>query len=99
MIGMPLANILLISALAFPGAQLRDAWACFQESQAPQTAPQPDSPQEAPKPAPPEPEKPEQSTPRRALDAQTPRRPPTKNEKPRSPRAEPGKTKASGAGP
>ncbi|PYX07583.1 MAG: hypothetical protein DMG88_13605 [Acidobacteria bacterium] len=99
MIGMPLANILLISALAFPGAQLRDAWAFFQESQAPQTAPQPDSPQEAPKPAPPEPEKPEQSTPPPALDSQTPSPPPTKNEKPQNPPAEPGKTKPAESGP
>jgi hypothetical protein len=93
MISMPLANILLISALAFPVAQLRDAWAFFQDSQAPQTAPKPDSPQEAPKPAPPEPEKPEQSTPPPAPDSQTPSPSPTTNETPQSPPAEPGETK------
>jgi hypothetical protein len=99
MIGMPLVEILLISALVFPGTQFRDAWAFFQESQAPQTAPEPDSPQEAPKPAPPEPEKPEQSTPPPAPDSQTQGPPPTTNEKPQNPPAEPLETKPAEAAP
>ncbi|HEV2732285.1 MAG TPA: hypothetical protein VGV15_19815 [Terriglobales bacterium] len=96
MICMPLVEILLISALVFPGTQLRDAWAFFQESQAPQTTPKPDSPQEAPKPAPSDPGKPDQST---TPDSQTPSPPPTTNEKPQNPPAEPGKTKPAESGP
>jgi cytoskeletal protein RodZ len=94
---MPLANIFLLCALAFPG--VRSIGVFFQESQPQETRPKPDQAQEAPKPAEPEPSKPEQSTspPAAAPDSRTQSPPPTTNEKPQAPAAEPGATKPSEA--
>jgi hypothetical protein len=82
---MPLATILLISALALTGTQAGYHWAFFQESPA-QTAPKPDSPPESPKSPAAEPGKPEQAAPQSApQDSPSQNPPPKADQKPASP--------------
>src|SRR5436190_23573735 len=82
---MPLANIFLLCALAFPGTHSIRVF--FQESQPQEARPKPDQAQEAPKAAQTEPSKPGQSTPP-APDQQT-QSPPAASEPPQPPLAEP----------
>ena len=82
---MPLANIFLLCALAFPGTHSIRVF--FQESQPQEAGPKPDQAQETPKPAQPEPSKPEQATPPPA-SPQT-QNPPPASEQPQPPPAEP----------
>jgi hypothetical protein len=86
---MPLANIFLLCALAFPGVQSMGVFS--QDSQPQKASSNPDQGQESPKAAQPEPSKPEQSTPPPGAvpDSHTQSPPPTTQ----TPGAEPGEAK------